>query len=496
MDRNTPLSAEALALIYLRGERRWKQKELAQAKGYADNRAISRYETGEIALSRAELDDMAALMGFSREDVEALLFIHSFVNPPSLAESGSPVDLTPEELRRIDRAVIADGWTRAAELRAWLIEDKKKRKAEEARREAGELWKVLRSLSARERRELVEDSLEFRSWALVERLCHESKAAAADNASKALELSNLALFVALRADGTEAWSRRLQGYAWAFIANSRRVANDQSGADSAIATAWKLWKSGEDAGLLPEWRVLSIEASLRRDERRLEEALDLLERAEKATGDDSSARANILLIKESVHEQMGDPSGALATLCAAAHAVEATPDDRLLFALRFKTAKALCALDRVAEAEELLPTVRDLAERLGNELDLVRVVWLSARVAAGRDRLAEAVSGLEQVRHDFTVLGLPYDAALASLELSLLHLKAGRTAEVKELGRQMGPIFQAQRIARETLAAFTVFHEAAQRESATVELALRAIAEVEAAKRSAPRPLNRHEERS
>jgi hypothetical protein len=44
------------------------------------------------------------------------------------------------------------------------------------------------------------------------------------------------------------------------------------------------------------------------------------------------------------------------------------------------------------------------------------------------------------------------------------------------------------------MAAFTLFQEAAQRESATVELALRVIAEVEAARRSAPR-LGREEDR-
>ncbi|HEY3566466.1 MAG TPA: hypothetical protein VGP73_00935 [Thermoanaerobaculia bacterium] len=60
----------------------------------------------------------------------------------------------------------------------------------------------------------------------------------------------------------------------------------------------------------------------------------------------------------------------------------------------------------------------------------------------------------------------------------------------------MAPVFQSRGIAREALAAFTMLHEAAQRESATVELALCAIAEVEAAQRSAPRPRKGKEERS
>ena len=264
------------------------------------------------------------------------------------------------------------------------------------------------------------------------------------------------------------------------------MANDHAAAESAFAQAWHLWRSGEDAGLLPEWRMLSLEASLRRDQRRFPEALDLLTRALQGAGDDPEARGVILLQLESVHHQRG-------ALREAIPSVEALGDRRLLFALRFKTARGLCALDRFADARKLLPGVRELAEELGNELDLVRVTWLSARVAAGLGDWEEATAGLEQVRRDFTARGLSYDAALAALELALLALQAGRTAEVKELGRQMAPIFREKRIPREALAAFTLFHEAAQRESATVELALRAIAEVEAARRSAPRPLGRQE---
>ncbi|HEY3570288.1 MAG TPA: helix-turn-helix transcriptional regulator [Thermoanaerobaculia bacterium] len=496
MARKTKLSAEALALIYLREERGWTQDELAKAKGLNSYRMISRYASGEKALSRRELDDLAALMGFAREEVEALLFTHSLVSPPPSEDCAFPLELTPEELRRIDRAVIADGWARAAETRARLIADKRKRKAEEARREAGELWRRLQPLSSRERRELVEYSLDFQSWALVERLCLESERAAADSAAKALDLADLALFAAGRVEGAEAWRLRLQGYAWAYRANAERVANDHPAAEKAFIRAWQLWSAGEDAELLPEWRMLSLEASLRRDERRFPAALNLVTRALQVAGADPEARGVILLNTESVCHQMGDTEGALKALREAAPFVEAQGDRRLIFALCFKIARGLWTLERFADAEKLLSEVRERAIELGNELDLVRVGWLSARVAAGQGRWEEAVSGLEQVWRDFTARGLSYDAALAGLELALLYLKADRTSEVKELARRMVPVFQAQGITREALAAFTVFHEAAQRESATVEMTLRAIAEIEAAQRSAPRPRKRKEDRS
>jgi hypothetical protein len=63
-----------------------------------------------------------------------------------------------------------------------------------------------------------------------------------------------------------------------------------------------------------------------------------------------------------------------------------------------------------------------------------------------------------------------YDAALVSLELALLYVDQGRTGEVKELARAMVPIFRAQDVHREALAALAVFLEAASREQVSREL--------------------------
>jgi len=107
-------------------------------------------------------------------------------------------------------------------------------------------------------------------------------------------------------------------------------------------------------------------------------------------------------------------------------------------------------------------------------------------VDAGQGRAEEAVAGLEQVRQKFADLEMPYDAALASLDLAALWLKAGRTTEVKELAIGMEAIFRAKKIDREALAALILFWEAAKREAATLELVRQVIAETEKAKRSAP----------
>jgi len=184
---------------------------------------------------------------------------------------------------------------------------------------------------------------------------------------------------------------------------------------------------------------------------------------------------------------MGDLPGAHSALSEATSFVADSGDPYLLFALRFKTANNLCHSERYAEAAALLNSVRELAEQLGNDLDLIRVCWLSARIAAGQHHWEEAIAGLEQVRQDFSVREIPFDAALSSLDLSLLHLRVGNTGRVKALTREMAPIFRTLGISREGLASLAIFLEAAQQETATIEMVQQAMTDLEKTQRKAPR---------
>ncbi len=476
-----PPSSQALALLYLRSKRDWSQKELADRLGLADEKQISRYERGGKPLSRRNLDACAEGLGYPPEAVEALLFIDSWIDPDSWAEPSSPEPLSPEVRRLIDRSSLTLAWSSLGGWRAELTRTARKKMVERSRRKAQELWERLKSTTRQERREAVDALPEFQSWALAELVCHESEKAAAHKVEMALELADLALYIASRVPGGEPWRSRLEGYCWAYIANARRVGNDFSGADAAFARVWKLWNAGAtaDPSILAEWRLFDLESSLRREQHRFSEALDCLNKAMSSSGTSPATVARILLKKEHVLEQMGDPQRALETLEEAAPFVAVLGDARLRFAHLFKTINNLYHLGRYWEAMERLPQVRDLAVQQGNELDLIRVVWLEARVAAGDDRREQAIAGLEQVRQDFTARELPYDAARASLELAVLYLEEGRTAEVRNLARAMSWIFQSQGIAREALAALTLFLDAAQQETATVELTRRVVVELE-----------------
>ena len=475
-----------LALGYLYRKLGLTRKEAAARLGYADGGTLRRLEEGDTKLSRENLDDTAGRLGFTSEEVDLFLFADRLIEPEPPRQPASPVALTREELRKIDRTVAAAAWATAEDLRARLIRWKKSRKAAAAHREAEGLWSRLKPLSPADRRALVTVFPHFRSWALVVKVCRESVRRAAHDASEALEVAGLALFIAERCPGEESWRARIQAEAWGFVGNARRVANDIAGADAAFARSKQLLEAafGCDPELLDNSRLFDLEASLRRDEHRFPEALELLDQARDASGGGAAA-GRLLLQKEFVLCLMGDYEGALAVLDEARPLIEEAREPRLLSVFYFNSADNLCRLERYTAAAAVLPKLRSLVLEQANDLDLCRLLWLSAKVDAGQGRPEQAIAILEQVQRDFTARGLPYDAALASLDLALLWLEQRRTAEVRELAMGMRWIFKAQGIDREALAALKLFCEAARQEEATVELTRRVIADIETIRRTA-----------
>jgi hypothetical protein len=142
----------------------------------------------------------------------------------------------------------------------------------------------------------------------------------------------------------------------------------------------------------------------------------------------------------------------------------------------------LAKAGRYEEAEPLLPTLWDLVRAHGRQLDQVRVRWVEARIAAGLGERERGRRGLFAVRQDFLRLGIVFDAALATLELSALHLEDGNTVAVKDLASEIVEVFAAQAVHREAFAALLVFQRAAERETATASLVREVAAMLERAR--------------
>jgi transcriptional regulator with XRE-family HTH domain len=235
--------ASRMMVVFLRLYAAMSQTQLARALGLSSQSRISELESGDDKPpSEATLRRIAAATGIRWELAAHLRrYINDFL---LAAERGGAVP--QDNIAHLESYALAE--TAAA----------RRESPAEARLAAERFWKGLAVFPSPRWRWTIDLSPRAsKSWALAELLCHESERAAANRAPEALELAELALSVAGRVEWKDEWKRHLQGYAWAFVGNARRVADDSSGAGAAFAKARELWRSGagSEGGLLEEGRM-------------------------------------------------------------------------------------------------------------------------------------------------------------------------------------------------------------------------------------------------
>jgi transcriptional regulator with XRE-family HTH domain len=346
------------------------------------------------------------------------------------------------------------------------------------RETAQRLWQSLDGLPEEEQRIMIRTTPELRNWALAELLCIEGERLSGGNPDRALKLVELALFIAEESSAPALFKVRLKAFVWAHLGHRWHVKGKLPVAEQAFAHAAMWWNVGPEAdpvGLLDEARILGMLASLKTAQRRLPEAHDLISRAIQRTGD-SMIIGRLLVSRGKILEEENRWDEAIACLEEATPHVDLERDPRLFLCIRHNLAWLLVDTGRHLEAAQRLPEVRELCRAWGSEFDRFRFVWLSAKVAAADGDFDRAVDLYLQVRAKFAEWEVCFDTALASLELATVYAKQGRTQEVKSLARHLVPVFQAQDVHREALAALTLFRHAAEREEVTIALAEEVVA--------------------
>jgi len=451
----------------LRTARDLSQKELARLAGLTPAK-VSKLERGVNRLTREKCEELAAVMGCRPGAVEDAI---AFVARVQRAEG--PGEEARDEVQGSIDALVTLMERSAGELcRGWLDLLLLQGERLEGRRRAARLRARLFEHPLEARLALVREVAEFQDWALCALVCDDSAAAAPDSAAEARTLAELAVETARRVPGAPGWRSRVEGYAGAHLANARRVGGQIREADAEFAHALRLWDEGaaSDTGRLDPVRMLDLEASLRKSQRRLPEALALLDRA-LASRPAADVEGRLLINKGCVLEKLERYEEAIEVFQRAAPLIEKAGNPRLRFAWRFNFCVALCHLGRHDEAEPRLGEIRVLANRIGKRLDLARLTWLEARLKAGLGRVDEALAAFERVREELTELGIPYDTALVLLDIAALLAERGRTAEVKRLAEQAAWIFEDQGVEKEARRALDAFRRAARRERLTVDLA-------------------------
>jgi tetratricopeptide (TPR) repeat protein len=355
-------------------------------------------------------------------------------------------------------------------------------------RRAPELLAALVAQPFEEQMRRVQEEPEYQSWGFCQILLKTSRETSFADPLAAVNLAELAVKVAegLGTAYDPCWVADLRARSHACLGNALRTLGEPRSAEAAFREAEARLRDGTGSPLA-EAEIFGMKGSLRRDQRRFAEALELMTRAfdiYRAQGD-AHGLGTSYLKRAKILEESGDLGSAIDLLGQAVVEIDAAVEPQLYLYASYNLAGCLTLAGRYREAAELLAGLREAFGREGKPLDLLRLQWMDGKIAFGQGRAAEAEAAFRKVQGELLRRGMGYDAALVSLDLAILYIEERRTAELKRLAVEVMPIFEARDVQREALATLIVFQKACEQERLTVQLAVQLAA---ALRREQPAP--------
>jgi len=341
-------------------------------------------------------------------------------------------------------------------------------------RRAPELWARLADRPYPEQLREVEEDEDLHAWGLCQLLLKNSREAAFTDPAKAVELANLALRVVrhLGVAYDPSWVMDLRARCFAYLGNARRVLGELRSADDAFLKAESCLARGTRGNAEIRVEILDLKSSLRRAQRRLDEALTLLDEAlalYREAGEEHGIGKS-LLKKAKILEEKGDHEGAIGLLRQITAEIDRFREPRLYNCARCNLFGCLVLAERFEEAEAFLPDLQDLFRESAQPLDLLRLRWLEGLLDLGLGRLGPAEAAFREVQQEFLERRMGYDAALVSLDLARLYAQEGCVDELKRLATELMPVFESRDVHREAIVALMMFQRACEEERLTVEL--------------------------
>jgi tetratricopeptide (TPR) repeat protein len=242
---------------------------------------------------------------------------------------------------------------------------------------------------------------------------------------KMLKLARRAQLAAEKADHPTRYGEPLfldlRARVWAELGNACRVNELFKEAEEALEKARSLAEQGTGDPLLRAY-LWEVEASLHKDQRRLDEAIRLHDRvywAYMKIGERHLA-GRALMSKGITLELQQRPDEAIRILKKALTLIDAGRDPKLHASAHHSVLRTLVDAERYAEAGRLL-LASDLRRKFaGDPLNLLRLRWAEAKILIGRERFADAEIALSEVRAGFLEHKLAYVAAMVGLDLAEL----------------------------------------------------------------------------
>lgn len=335
---------------------------------------------------------------------------------------------------------------------------------------AEELVAELAATSSSRRRELIRSNRDrYVGPALADRLLEIAWENLPGKPRDSYTWAKLARAVLQHTDTTP-YTIELYTRALALQANALRAQGDLRPAAELMEVARYFLKSQGGGDALTRAELDRFEGSLRRAQRRFDEARDLFSRAVMAFALEGK-KADVtktLLALGPVLRETGEVDRAVEV---ANQALEIAQEERLQsleLIARHNLALALHYAGAHEEARRIFEDSAELYEEQGDPPILLRRTWLGGHLARAEGDLQAAESAYRMVRDGFIRQGVAYDAALAALDLATLYAECGRVADLKRVAEEIIPVFEAQDVHREAAAALMLFQDAVRAEQVTL----------------------------
>ncbi|HEY0553016.1 MAG TPA: hypothetical protein VGG20_02050 [Thermoanaerobaculia bacterium] len=301
-------------------------------------------------------------------------------------------------------------------------------------------------------------------WPLCEALLQKSHEARFSDPKRMLNLAESAVGVARNIKVERypwpGFVGDLRARAFAELGNALRVNDRLFEAEAAMDRARNFLDEGT-GDLNLRARVLDLFASLRTSQRRLENAIVLLDQAHGFYIDagDSHLAGRALILEGANTLHQGYPQKAVALIKEGLQSIDPTRDPPLEARFQVNLLDALAAAGEYHQASlQLLQG--GLRQRLADEpLNLLKLRWVEGKVHAGLGRREKAERALSDVRQEFLRQGQAYDAALVGLDLAALWTGQGRVAQVRRLAKEVYATLKGLGVQREAARAVYFMRE-------------------------------------
>jgi tetratricopeptide (TPR) repeat protein len=262
-----------------------------------------------------------------------------------------------------------------------------------------------------------------------------------------------------------------QARAWAELGNAYRVNEQFELAGTVLAHAEGLLGHGTGDILLLA-RVADVQASLRTDQRRLGEALDLLEVVQKLYRDTGDLHlAGRALIKKGIIENYdGNPREAVVLLREGLQLIDPQRDPRLVASARLSIVYAFVDCGEFRKASHILLESGLRLAFAAEPLNLLKLRGVEGKILAGLGKLGRAERIFGEVREEFLLRGREYDAAMVGLELAAVWLRQGKAAQVRELAEETYETLRDLGVHHEAFKAVYFLREACRQQVLTLDL--------------------------